>query len=78
MKQHENDVRFLEGRAPFNVVSFKGETFPRFLEGKATFLKGKAAFLKGKAACSKGREAFLKGDVCPPRASPFKESCSPF
>ena len=51
MKQHENDVRFLEWRAPFDVVSFKAETFPRFLEGKA-------AFLKGKAACSKGKEAF--------------------
>ena len=37
MKQHENDVRFLEWRAPFDAVSFKAETFPRFLEGKAAY-----------------------------------------
>ena len=55
MKQHENDVRFLERRAPFTVVSFKAETFPRFLDGKAAFLKGKATFLKGRAALLKGR-----------------------
>ena len=73
MKQHENDVRFLEWRAPFDVVSFKAETFPRFLEGQA-------AFLQGKAACSKGKEAFLQGDASPlpPVHLPLRKAALPF